>query len=93
MEKEKLTEKIGQIVHVIATENNLNILIIKCGSSYIQPVPCLHSTLLLYCALPKFPNFEKNKERFSLAWTDSMDFYVGMWIKYYTYYFLIYSCY
>jgi hypothetical protein len=61
---------ISQIVHIIATEEDMNYLVDKCGSCIVRPLPCLLSQLS-YSVMVAFP-----KKRFCLAWTDSMDFYV-----------------
>ena len=75
------TVVIKDIVHVIATEEDLNKLIIKAGSTIIEPVKCFQG-LLHYMVVPLFP-----KKGYNLAWTDSMDFYVVGIYLYFSFFF------
>lgn len=62
--------QISDIVHIIGNKDMIDLLLIKCGKTIVDPVPCFYSSLY-YLVVPIFP-----KKNFSLAWTDSMDVYV-----------------
>lgn len=67
---------ISDYVHILATEEALDRLIGKCGSTYIRITQCQGEPSLCYTILRAFPGLDEKNHEFRLAWTDSMDFYV-----------------
>lgn len=62
--------QIAKIVHIIASDDDMDYLVDQCGAYIVSPMKCFFPKLG-YSVLSKFP-----EKRYSLAWTDSMDFYV-----------------